>query len=65
VNQAPATGDLLAPVGFKVVRVDVGRGVVREFAANRGKTVATASKHGGFGLERPVAVRFNPARNVA
>ena len=58
-DQTPTTGDLLAPVGFKVVRVDVATGVVREFAANAGGTVAPASKNDGRGLERPIAVRFD------
>jgi glucose/arabinose dehydrogenase len=60
-DQSPATGDLLAPVGFKVVRVEVGNGLVHEFAANRGKAVEPASRNRGSGLERPIAVRFDPA----
>jgi glucose/arabinose dehydrogenase len=58
-DQTPTTGDLLAPAGFKVVRVDVTTGVVREFAANAGDSVAPASKHDGRGLERPIAARFD------
>jgi glucose/arabinose dehydrogenase len=60
-DQTPTTGHVLAPVGFKVVRVDLATGVVREFAANVGGTVAPASKSGGSGLERPIAVRFDPS----
>jgi len=51
---------VLGPVGFKVVRVDVNTGVIRDFAVNYGKKTAPASalKTGGF--ERPLAVRFDP-----
>jgi glucose/arabinose dehydrogenase len=60
-DMAPGVGKVVAPVGFKVVRADVRTGVVRDFAANRGKENGPASrlKHGGF--ERPNAVRFNRA----
>ncbi|MBI2413491.1 MAG: PQQ-dependent sugar dehydrogenase [Deltaproteobacteria bacterium] len=59
-DEAPTTGKVLAPVGFKVVRVNVKTGDVEEFAVNKGKTNGPASwlKKGGF--ERPVAARFNP-----
>ncbi|HET8644850.1 MAG TPA: glucose dehydrogenase, partial [Vicinamibacteria bacterium] len=59
-DMAPSAGKLLRPVGFKVLRVDVQRGVTHEFAVNRGKTSGPASRIGGGGLERPVAVRFSP-----
>jgi glucose/arabinose dehydrogenase len=59
-DQAPTVGKVLAPVGFKVVRVDVKTGAIQDFAANRGKTNGPASKIGGGGFERPVAVRFDP-----
>jgi glucose/arabinose dehydrogenase len=59
-DQAPSVGKVLSPVGFKVVRVDVTSGVVRDFAVNRGKVNGPASKIGGAGFERPVAVRFDP-----
>ena len=58
---APDVGKVLAPVGYKVVRVDVNTGVVRDFATNPGKENGPASKHKNGGLERPNAVRFNPA----
>ena len=60
-DMVPGVGKSLAPVGFKVVKVDVATGVVRDFAVNRGELQGPASwgKHGG--LERPVAVRFDPA----
>jgi glucose/arabinose dehydrogenase len=45
--------------GFKVVRVDTGRGTVEDFAVNRAGA-GPASAVGGGGLERPVAVRFAP-----
>ena len=60
-DQTPTTGDLLAPTGFKVVRVDVTTGVVREFAANDGGIVMPGSKAGTAGFERPIAVRFDPS----
>lgn len=60
-DETPATGKLLGPVGFKVVRVDVGTGVVHEFAVNRGRTNGPATLVGGAGLERPVACRFDPS----
>ena len=59
-DMAPGVGKVLAPVGYQVVRVDVESGVVSGFAANRGKKRAPASKAGGGGLERPVALRFTP-----
>lgn len=60
-DMAPGVGKVLHPVGFKVLRVDVEAGVVHEFAVNRGKTNGPASRIGGGGLERPVAVRFDRA----
>jgi glucose/arabinose dehydrogenase len=59
-DQAPATGKVLAPVGFKVIRVEVQTGVIHEFAVNKGRTNGPASwqRHGG--LERPLALRFDP-----
>jgi glucose/arabinose dehydrogenase len=60
-DEAPAVGKVLHPAGFKIVRVDVQRGLVEDFAVNKGKQNGPASKIGGGGLERPVAVRFNPA----
>jgi glucose/arabinose dehydrogenase len=58
-DMAPPVGKVLHPVGYKVVRVDVDRGVVEEFAVNRAGQ-GPASKVGGDGLERPIAVRFGP-----
>lgn len=59
-DMAPGVGKVLAPVGFKVVRVNVADGTITEFATNKGKKVAPASKLGTGGLERPVSVRFSP-----
>jgi len=59
-DMAPKVGKVLAPVGFKVVRVDRESGVVHDFATNR-KEQGPASAQDGGGLERPIAVRFNPA----
>jgi glucose/arabinose dehydrogenase len=60
-DMAPDVGKVMSPVGFKVVRVDVNTGVVRDFATNRGKENGPASKLKHRGFERPNAVRFNPA----
>ncbi|RDV15639.1 glucose dehydrogenase [Pontibacter diazotrophicus] len=57
---APDVGKVLAPVGYKVVRVDVANGTVKDFAANKGKKVAPASKQKSGGLERPISVKFSP-----
>ena len=60
-DMAPGVGKVLSPVGYKVVRVDVSTGVVHDFAVNRGKQNGPASRLNAGGLERPVAVRFDPA----
>jgi len=59
-DQVPATGKLLAPVGCKVVRVELDSGAVEDFAVNRGDVPGPASWSGMHGLERPIAVRFDP-----
>ena len=59
-DEAPAVGKMLHPAGFKVVRVDTSRGVIEDFAVNKGKQNGPATKIGGGGLERPVALRFDP-----
>lgn len=59
-DQSPTSGKVLAPVGFKVVRVNVDTGIVEDFAVNRGRVNGPASKIGGGGFERPVAARFSP-----
>ena len=58
-DMAPNVGKVLAPVGYKVVRVDVEKGIIRDFAANKGKKNGPASWLGKGGLERPVSVKFN------
>jgi glucose/arabinose dehydrogenase len=58
-DMAPDVGKVLSPVGFRVVRVDVDTGVIKDFAINK-KPGGPASKVGSNGLERPVAVRFDP-----
>jgi glucose/arabinose dehydrogenase len=63
-DQSPATGKSLHPVGFRVVRVDVTNGHVEDFAVNKGRKNAPASMAGTGGLERPVAVRFDPSGNA-
>jgi glucose/arabinose dehydrogenase len=61
-DMAPQVGKVLEPVGFKVARVDVARGVSEDFAVNR-KGLGPASRLGTGGLERPIAVRFSPDGN--
>jgi glucose/arabinose dehydrogenase len=58
--QSPATGRALAPVGLKVVRVNVANGVIEEFAVNRGDKNGPASMLKNHGFERPLSVRFGP-----
>jgi glucose/arabinose dehydrogenase len=58
-DMAPDVGKVVAPVGFKVIRVDVETGVAHDFAINRDPN-GPASRTGLGGLERPVAVRFDP-----
>ncbi len=60
-DQSPTTGKSMAPVGFKVVRVNVKTGGIEEFASNKGKKNGPASGLGTGGLERPVAARFDPS----
>jgi glucose/arabinose dehydrogenase len=60
-DQAPVVGKTWAPVGFKVVRVDLGTGTAHDFAVNRGRRNGPASWLRRGGLERPIAVRFDPA----
>lgn len=60
-DQAPDVGKVLSPVGFKVVRVDVDTGVIEDFAVNEGKKNGPASWLETGGLERPIAVRFDPS----
>jgi hypothetical protein len=59
-DQAPTTGKVLGPVGFKVVRVDLDQGLVHDFLVNGGSRNGPASFLETQGLERPVAVRFDP-----
>jgi hypothetical protein len=60
-DQSPTVGKTLAPVGFKVVRVDVKTGVIHDFAVNRAPQAGPASKARRGGLERPIAARFDPS----
>ncbi|GEO03609.1 hypothetical protein AAE02nite_12730 [Adhaeribacter aerolatus] len=59
-DQAPNVGRIYGPVGYKVVRVNPTNGVIQDFAVNKGRVNGPASmqKHGG--LERPIAVQFDP-----
>ena len=63
-DQAPKTGKVTNPVGFKVVRVNVQTGAVEDFAVNKGRKQGPASLIGGGGLERPLAARFSPDGNA-
>ncbi len=58
-DMAPGAGKVMAPVGFKVVRVDLETGISQDFAVNVDPS-GPASRTGLAGLERPVAVRFSP-----
>ena len=60
-DMAPGAGKTLYPVGFKIVRVNVASGVVRDFATNKGKRNGPASWLNKGGLERPVSVKFDPS----
>lgn len=62
-DMAPKVGKVLAPVGFKVVRVNTRNGVIQDFAVNKTKKNGPASWHGGGGLERPVSVKFSQDGN--
>lgn len=59
-DMAPNVGKVLAPVGFRVVRVDVSTGEITDFVANEGDTVGPATWVGNQGIERPVDARFGP-----
>ncbi len=62
---SPEVGRVMAPVGYKVVRVDVGTGLVRDFAANKAKgSGGPASRLETGGLERPISARFDPSGNA-
>jgi glucose/arabinose dehydrogenase len=60
-DMAPKVGKVLAPVGYKVVRVDIRTGIIRDFATNKGGKNGPASWLGKGGLERPVSVKFDAA----
>ena len=60
-DEAPVTGKVLAPPGFKVVRVDPETGRIEDFAVNRGEKNGPASLLNSGGLERPIAARFDPS----
>jgi glucose/arabinose dehydrogenase len=60
-DESPATGKILHASGFKIIRVDTSNGVIEDFAVNKGPHNGPASKIETGGLERPVAVKFNPA----
>lgn len=61
---APEAGKVLSPVGFKIVRVNVNTGVIRDFATNKGTKNGPASFLWSGGLERPVSVKFDASGNV-
>jgi glucose/arabinose dehydrogenase len=58
-DMAPAVGKVLAPVGFRVDRVDPNAGVIESFAVNHGRQNGPASRLKTGGLERPIAARFD------
>ncbi len=59
-DMGPATGKILSPVGFRVVRVEPHSGVIHDFVSNRGGSNGPASVLKNGGIERPIAVRFSP-----
>ena len=59
-DMSPKVGKVLAPVGFKVVRVNPRNGVIHDFAVNNSKKNGPASWVDGGGLERPLSVKFSP-----
>ncbi|HLL55927.1 MAG TPA: PQQ-dependent sugar dehydrogenase [Myxococcaceae bacterium] len=61
---APDVGKVVAPVGFKVVRVEVKSGAIHDFAINDAVRKGPASRVGDGGLERPIAARFDPSGNA-
>jgi len=56
----PASGKVLNPVGYRVVRVELTKGIITDFMSNRGSKVGPASLLKSGGLERPVAAKFDP-----
>jgi glucose/arabinose dehydrogenase len=60
-DMAPKVGKVLQPVGYRVIRVNVQNGMIEDFAVNKGDKNGPASWLGKGGLERPVAVRFDPS----
>ena len=60
-DMAPKVGKVLAPVGFKVVRVNVNNGAIMDFAVNKGKKNGPATWLEKGGLERPLSVKFDRA----
>lgn len=58
-DMAPTVGKVLNPVGFKVLRANVQTGVLEDFAVNKSKKNAPASKLKSGGLERPLSVKFS------
>lgn len=58
-DMAPGTGKVLSPVCFKIVSVNVGTGVIRDFAVNKWPKNGPASWLHSGGLERPDSVSFD------
>jgi glucose/arabinose dehydrogenase len=63
-DMSPDVGKVVSPVGFDVVRVDLETGAIEQFARNEGEQLGPASRIGGRGLERPIAVRFEPGERA-
>ena len=63
-DMSPKVGKVMFPVGFKIIRVNVATGIVRDFAVNKGKRNGPASWLGNGGLERPVSVKFDNTGNA-
>lgn len=57
-DMSPYVGKVEKPVGYKIIRVNPGTGIINDFAVNKKKN-APASKIKTGGLERPAAARFS------
>ncbi|HEY8610387.1 MAG TPA: hypothetical protein VIL69_03750, partial [Roseomonas sp.] len=60
-DQGSNTGKQMGPVGFRVITVDPRSGMVEDFVSNRGRSGGPASYLETRGIERPIALRFDPS----
>lgn len=62
-DMAPDVGRIYGPVGFKIVRVDINTGLIKEFMVNKGRVNGPASESKTGGIERPNSVKFDAEGN--